>query len=202
MIKSIASINSLLVDIKTANNPLSVKLQQCGFDTNGNIGAESEYTVQTLLQSIDALAIQFLTITASRTQFIQRTSYAERKQVEEHLKKLFMCLRNTQDILETFKQNHLCIYQHSSLSYTTEDGTVKTLPLAQALDHLDMLKPFSRMLELVTAQERIHALSAVLETLLNKEYSSTSLAHEDDHELTEEQHNALELSNYLIKQAL
>lgn len=202
MIKSIASINSLLVDIKTANNPLPVKLQHCGFDINGTIGAENEYTVQTLLQSIDALAIQFLTITASRKQFIQRTSYSERKQVEAHLGKLFMCLSNTQEILDTFKQNHLRVHEHSVLDYCMADGTVKTLPLAQALEYLDMLKPFSRMLELVTAQERIHALSAVLETLLNKEYASSSLEHEDDHELTVEQHNALELSNYLIKQAL
>lgn len=202
MIKSIASINSLLVDLKTANNPLPVKLQHCGFDLNGTIGAENEYTVQSLLQSIDAMAIQFLTITASRKQFIQRTSYAERRQVEEQLGKLFLCLRNTLCVLDNFKQNPYSVCNDTSLSYSDETGDIRTLPLSQAIEHLDMLKPFSRMLELVTAQERIHALSAVLETLLNKEYASSSLEHDDDHELTEEQHNALELSNYLIKQAL
>ena len=202
MIKSIASINTLLVDLKTANNPLAVKLQHCGFDLNGTIGAENEYTVHSLLQSIDALAIQFLTITASRKQFIQRTSYTERKQVEEQLGKLFLCLRNTLCVLENFKQNRYQACTDSPLSYIEENGTRKTLALGQAIEHLDMLKPFSRMLELVTAQERIHALSSVLETLLNKEYASSSLEHDDDHELTKEQHNALELSNYLIKQAL
>ncbi|TNF33991.1 MAG: hypothetical protein EP315_07795 [Gammaproteobacteria bacterium] len=202
MIKSIASINTLLVDIKTANNPLAVKLQQCGFDLNASIGIELEYTVQSLLQSIDALAIQFLTITASRKQFIQRTAYAERKQIEDLLGKLFICLRNTQCILEHFKQKAFRVVPETALGYIADNNSVSTLPLEQAIEHLDMLKPYSRMLELVTAQERIHALSAVLETLLNKEYTASSLSHEDDHELTEEQYNALELSNYLIKQAL
>jgi len=52
---------------------------------------------------------------------------------------------------------------------------------------------------MIIAQERIHALSAVLETLLSKE--NTAII-ERDNELTEEQSNALELSQYLIRQAL
>jgi hypothetical protein len=55
------------------------------------------------------------------------------------------------------------------------------------------------MLEMIIAQERIHALSAVLETMLSKE--SLALT-EKDNELTEEQSNAIELSQYLIRQAL
>jgi hypothetical protein len=93
------------------------------------------------------------------------------------------------------------VINDDALSYV-ENGQPGWLALCHAIEYLDQLKPYSRMLELVIAQQRIHALSAVLETLLHKEAAPSQLAHEEDHELTEEQHNALELSHYLIKQAL
>ena len=204
MIKSIALINSLLVDIKTGNNALLVNLQQAGFDTSADFGPENEYNAKILINSIDTLSIQFLTITANRNQFIQRTSYTERKEIESLLKNLLVCIQQTRNELELIKTIHLNIMAGRSLSYLDEDSIEKQLPLLKAIDYIDLLKPYSRMLELVIAQERIHALSAVLETLLHKEHSSTvhNLDQEDDHHLTEEQNKALELSHYLIKQAL
>ena len=202
MSKSIANINALLVDIKTVNSNLPMVLQKAGFDTSQRLGHEHEYTVNSLINHIDTLAVQFLTITASRNQFIQRTSLAERQDIEASLRKLFVCLKQTRNTLETLSETHYSVVNNEALTYISEDGQSTCLILCRAIDYVDQLKPYSRMLELVIAQERIHALSAVLETLLHKEASPSQLSHEEDHELTEEQHNALELSHYLIKQAL
>ena len=202
MSKSLAAINAMLVDIKTMNNSLLFKLQQAGFNTTHHVGYEDEYTIKTLVTSTDTLIIHFLTITASRNQFIQRTSYAERKEIELLLKKFYTCLKHSQNTLQLFNNAHNKTLDNQPLSYTDESGKIFQLPMVNAIDYIDMLKPYCRMLELIIAQERIHALSAVLETLLQKEHSAKQLDQEDDHELTEEQNNALELSHYLIKQAL
>ncbi len=202
MSNSIAAINTMLVDIKTVNNSLLIKLRQTGFNTGHPIGYEDEYTIKTLLSSTDTLIIHFLTITASRNQFLQRTSYAERKQIESLLKKLYICLKQTHNMLHLLNIERSKILDTQPLSYLDESGEISQLPLVNAVDYVDMLKPYCRMLELIITQERIHALSAVLENLLQKDHSSKRLDQEDDHELTEEQDNALELSHYLIKQAL
>lgn len=202
MIESIARINALLVDIKTINNSLSVKLQKAGFNIAATLGHEQEYTVTTLLSSIDTLAVHFLTITASRHQFIQRTSYAERLDTQHCLQALYDCLKQTRDTLDNFEQRQLIPVEDYPLCYEDRHGEQQTLLLWKAVEYIDQLKPYSRMLELIIAQERIHALSSVLEVLLHRETSTTALGHDDDHELTEEQSNALELSHYLIKQAL
>ena len=202
MSKSIAAINTMLVDIKTVNNSLLIKLQHAGFNTTHHVGHEDEYTIKTLISSTDTLVIHFLTITASRNQFIQRTSYAERKEIESLLQKLYACLKQTLNTLQLFNIERSKILDNQPLSYTNESGETSQLPMVNAVDYIDMLKPYCRMLELMIAQERIHALSSVLENLLQKDHSSRQLDQEDDHELTEEQDNALELSHYLIKQAL
>lgn len=199
MAKSIASINSLLVGSKTVNSSLLVKLQQLGFNTNLSLGAEQEYTIRSLINAIDTLTIQFLTITAKRNQFIQRTSYGERKEIEYCLSNLLQCLENTQQDLNEF---HPADYQCSetlALCYVTNTGEQRNLKLLEAVHYVDLMKPYSRMLEMVIAQERIHALSAVLETLLSKEHNKPPV---EDNELTDEQSSALQLSQYLIRQAL
>jgi len=202
MSQSIAAINALLVDIKTINNSLLIKLQQTGFNTTLHLGYEQEYTVKSLVHSTDTLAIHFLTITANREQFMQRTGFAERKEIKSILQKLYRCLSETQNTLYDINQHRPQIIADKALCYQTESGETAQLPLAQSIDFIDMLKPYCRMLELVIAQERIHALSAVLETLLQKDQHSVQLHQEDDTDLTDEQSNALQLSHYLIKQAL
>lgn len=202
MINSIANINALLVDIKTLNNNLPIALQKAGFITSLPLGYENEYTVSSLINYIDTLSIQFLTITANRNQFIQRTSLTERQQIETCLRKLFVCLKQTSNSLDMLTETSYQVISHEALAYIADSGETSHLTLCRAIDYIDQLKPYSRMLELVIAQERIHALSAVLETLLQKQTTASQLVNEDDHELTEEQHNALELSHYLIKQAL
>jgi len=199
MAKSIASINSLLVGLKTVNNSLLIKLQQLGFNTNLKLGAEQEYTVKTLINAIDTLAIQFLTITANRNQFIQRTSYKERMEIESCLNSLLSCLKQTkQELIEFHPADFHCDQNHA-LFYTSDKNEHRSLKLLDAVHFVDLIKPYCRMLEMIIAQERIHALSAVLETLLNKE--NTAMI-EKDNELTDEQSSALELSQYLIRQAL
>ncbi len=202
MIKSIANINALLVDIKTVNNLLSIKLQQAGFDLNRCLGNEDEYTVSSLLHSIDTLAVQFLTITASRNQFIQRTSYIERQQIESYLRKMFVCLKQTQNTLLQLSETDYKVIGDKALTYSIDTEEAAQLLLTRSIEYIDLLKPYTRMLELVIAQERIHALSAVLETLLHKDNNQSNLEQEEYAELTEEQNNALELSHFLIKQAL
>ena len=200
MANSITTINSLLVGLKTANNHLLLKLQQLGFDTSLTLGPEQEYTVKTLVHSINNLSIQFLTITAKRTQFVQRTSFSERKEIESCLNYLYDCLQQTQQELSEFNSEKNQCNVALALSYTNDRGQNISLKLLDAVHYIDLLKPYSRMLEMVTAQERIHALSAVLETLLSKETSAK--AEYDDAELTDEQSGALQLSQYLIRQAL
>jgi len=200
MANSITTINSLLVGLKTANNHLLLKLQQLGFDTGLTLGPEQEYTVKTLVHSINNLSIQFLTITAKRTQFVQRTSFSERKEIESCLNYLYDCLQQTQQELSEFNSEKNQCNVALALSYTNDRGQNISLKLLDAVHYIDLLKPYSRMLEMVTAQERIHALSAVLETLLSKETSAK--AEYDDAELTDEQSGALQLSQYLIRQAL
>ena len=200
MANSITSINSLLVAIKTVNSSLLVKLQQLGFDPNLKLGPELEYNVKTLINAIDTLAIQFLTITAKRNQFVQRTSFNERKEIESCLSHLHICLEQThQSLSELMPARYQC-NSEIALTYTNNVGDKTSLKLLDAVQFIDLLKPYSRMLEMVTAQERIHALSAVLETLLSKEQASQ--VSNDDLELTNEQSNALQLSQYLIRQAL
>lgn len=199
MAKSIASINSLLVSIKTVNGALLVKLQQLGFDCNLSLGAEHEYTIKTLLLAIDNLSIQFLTITAKRNQFIQRTSFKERKDIESSLHGLHHCLLKTQQELTEFDPVNSTCNETLALAFTAHSGERRNLSLLDATHYVELVKPYARMLETVIAQERIHALSAVLETLLSKENSKQV---EQDNELTDEQTSALELSQYLIRQAL
>jgi len=200
MANSITSINSLLVSLKTANSGLLPKLQQLGFNTSLTLGPEQEYTVKTLIHTIDNLSIQFLTITAKRNQFVQRTSFNERKEIESCLNYLHSCLEQTQRELDELNaENHLCS-KKLALSYTNDSEQNFSLRLLDAVHYIDLLKPYSRMLEMVTAQERIHALSAVLETLLNKEQAQK--ADYEDVELTSEQSGALQLSQYLLRQAL
>lgn len=199
MAQTIASINSLLVGLKTVNSSLLVKLQHLGFKTSLPLGEEQEYTVKSLILSIDTLAIQFLMITANRNQFLQRTSYKERLDIESCLTSLLSCLKLTQNELNEFHpiSNHCNSTQ--ALAYTAEDGQHYELNLLKAIHYIEQIKPYCRMLEMIIAQERIHALSAVLETLLSKEVEPIT---EEDHDLTNEQSNALELSQYLIRQAL
>jgi len=200
MANSITSINSLLVGLKTANSSLLHKLQQLGFNTSLTLGPEEEYSVKTLIHTIDNLSIQFLTITAKRNQFVQRTSFTERKEIESCLNYLHSCLEQTQLELGEFNKEDCQCSEDLALSYTNNNSQSISLRLLDAVHYIDLLKPYSRMLEMVTAQERIHALSAVLETLLNKEHATK--ADFEDSELTAEQSGALELSQYLLRQAL
>jgi biotin operon repressor len=203
---STSKINSVLVDIKTMNNSLLLRLQQSGFDSSQLIGSENEYSVKSLLHHIDALALQFLTITANREQFIQRTSHQERLDIHNHLRNLYICLKQTHNTLDMLSDGNVQIDLNNQLSkplaYLTEQGAYESLILVKAVDYIEALKPYGRMLDLVIAQQRIHALSAVLETLLFKEQATASIDMLEDHGLTEEQANALELSRYLIKQAM
>ncbi len=201
MAKSIASINSMLVGLKTVSNALLIKLQQLGFNTNLTLGEEDEYTVKTLIYSVDSLAVQFLTITANRTQFIQRTSFNERKEIESFLSSLLSCMQQTQEKLDELAHSSFLCDPATALHYTLDNNRYYSLKLVDAVLYLDLIKPYTRMLEMVTAQERIHALSAVLESLLNREHNHAADQH-GDAELTEEQTSALELSQYLIRQAL
>ena len=203
---STSKINSVLIDIKTLNNSLLLRLQQAGFDSSQLMGPENEYTVKSLLNHIDALALQFLTITASREQFIQRTAFQERLDIYNHFRNLFICLKQTHNTLDLIVENKLKVEIASPLpkplSYITDRNVYESLVLIKAVDYIEALKPFGRMLDLVIAQQRIHALSAVLETLLFKEHAMSSFDMLEDSGLTEEQTNALELSRYLIKQAM
>jgi len=199
MAKSIASINSLLVSLKTINSGLPIKLLQLGFNTNLKLGAEQEYTVKTLLNAIDTLAIQFLTITANRSQFIQRTSYNERMEIESCLNSLLSCLQQTKHTLEHLQTTGYHCDANLALFYTSEKNEHCSLKLLDTVHFIDLIKPYCRMLEMIIAQERIHALSAVLETMLSKDHLALT---EKDNELTEEQSSAIELSQYLIRQAL
>ena len=200
---SLAIINSLLVDIKTVNNSLFIQLQEAGFNTQLQFGPDDEYNIKTLIQAIENMAIHFLTITANRQQFLQRTSFTERKDMEKLLKKLYICLKESQNQLQLFTTVPLKVITNQPLTYRTNDGDSKQLPLMESINYIDLLKPYSRMLELIIAQERIHALSAVLETLLHTSPSTTDhIKPHDDHDLTEEQQDALALSHYFIKQAL
>lgn len=199
MAQTIASINSLLVGLKTVNSSLLIKLQQLGFNTNLTLGSENEYTVKSLIFTIDNLSIQFLTITSNRNQFIQRTSYKERLDIESSLSNLLSCLKQTQNQLNEYHPISNHCDQKQALCYTSETGEHRSLKLLEAVFYIDLIKPYCRMLETIIAQERIHALSAVLETLLSKD---TKTIAEEDSDLTDEQSNALELSQYLIRQAL
>jgi len=199
MAKSITSINSLLVSLKTINSALPMKLLQLGFNINLRLGTEREYTVKTLLSAIDTLAIQFLTITANRNQFIQRTSYNERMEIESCLNSLLSCLQQTKQTLEHLQDTKFECDANLTLFYTSEKNEHCSLKLLDTVHFIDLIKPFCRMLEMIIAQERIHALSAVLETMLNKDTISMT---EKDNELTDEQSSAIELSQYLMRQAL
>lgn len=199
MAQSITSINSLLINLKTVNRSLPIRLQQLGFDTALSLGAEEEYTVKTLINAIDSLAIQFLTLTAKRNQFIQRTSFSERKEIEACLQQLFICLEQTQQQLADFHPDSDRCDDSHALTYW-HNGETRQLSLLNAVQQIDLIKPYSRMLDMVTAHERIHALSAVLETLLSKQQQQVNEV--VDSELTREQSDALQLSQYLIRQAL
>lgn len=177
---TMTAINQLLIDIKTTNHAIPSLLRQTQYDLDQNIGFENEYTVRSLLNIIDNLVIQLLTMTAKRQQFLKQTAYTERKSIQNQLSNLSRCLLETQEQLHT--QN-------------THDLALLEAPL-----FVDALKPFSRMIELVTAQERIHALSAVLENLLSREFTPSAAL--DDCELSDEQSSALALSQFLVKQAL
>jgi len=202
MINSITAINTWLVDIKTVKTSLLIKLQQAGFNTQTTIGPEEEYSIKSLMQGIDTMTAQMLTISTSREQFIQRSSFSERKKIESFLQKIFICLKQTCNTLERLTDNEYQIQKALPLCYKSEQDGISQLPLVNAVEYLDQLKPYLRMLELVIAQERIHALSSVLETLLQKQPAHNFENISQDSELTEDQQNALELSHYLVKQAL
>ncbi|MDH5765242.1 MAG: hypothetical protein OEZ38_04430 [Gammaproteobacteria bacterium] len=204
MNNSLSVINSLLIDIKTINNSLLIKLHQSGFNTQLHFGPENEHTARTLIDTIETMVIHFLTITANRNQFLQRTSFNERKAIETHLKALYISLKKTQNHLSLIVNESLNIQQHKALSYLSAQNEIIELPLVESTHHIDLLKPYSRMLELIIAQERIHALSAVLETLLHTNPQIDHIhAHDDNDSMQEhEQQEALELSHYFIKQAL
>ncbi len=184
-IDTITTINQLLVHIKTANHAIPSLLRKCHYDMEQAVGYENEYTIASLLTITDSLVVQLLTMTARRQQFLRQTSYNERKDIQSQLNKLHKCLSETLEILQNAR------------SLNTD---IPDLPLLEAPLFIDALKPYSRMIELITAQERIHALSAVLETLLSREYKISEPV--DDCELSDEQQSALELSHFLVKQAL
>ena len=184
-IDTITTINQLLVHIKTANHAIPSLLRKCHYDMEQAVGYENEYTIASLLTITDSLVVQLLTMTARRQQFLRQTSYNERKDIQSQLNKLHKCLSETLEILQNAR----------SLNTNIPD-----LPLLEAPLFIDALKPYSRMIELITAQERIHALSAVLENLLSREYKISDPV--DDCELSDEQQSALELSHFLVKQAL
>lgn len=201
MINSITAINTWLVDIKTVKTSLLINLQQAGFNTQMAVGPEEEYSIKSLVHGLDSMTAQMLSISTNREQFIHRASFSERKKIESFLQKLFICLKQTSNTLELLKSKDFQVQKALPLCYKTETDGICQLPLVNAVEYLDQLKPYLRMLELIIAQERIHALSSVLETLLQKpvvSYESVSA----DSELTEDQQNALELSHYLVKQAL
>jgi len=177
---TMTAINQLLVDIKTTNHAIPPLLRKAQYDLEQDIGFENEYSIRSLLNIIDGLVIQLLTMTAKRQQFLAQTAYTERKSMQTQLGHLSRCLLETQQQLQQQKHGDLALLE---------------APL-----FVDALKPFSRMIELVTAQERIHALSAVLESLLSREFTPHSAL--DDCELSDEQSSALELSHFLVKQAL
>jgi len=177
---TMTAINQLLVDIKTTNHTITPLLRKAQYDLEQDIGFENEYSIRSLLNIIDGLVIQLLTMTAKRQQFLNQTAYTERKSMQNQLANLSRCLLETQQQLQ----------QQSS----------DDLALLEAPLFVDALKPFSRMIELVTAQERIHALSAVLESLLSREFTPNATL--DDCELSDEQNSALTLSHFLVKQAL
>ena len=199
---SLATINSLLVDIKTINNSLFINLQEAGFNTQLHFGHDDEYTIKTLTQTIESMVIHFLTITANRHQFLQRTSFAERKDIESLLQHLYISMKETQNLLLILNSESVITAENQPLSYLSSNGENRQLPLIESISCIDLLKPYSRMLELIIAQERIHALSAVLETLLDTSSSTDHIKTHDDHDLTREQQDTLELSHYFIKQAL
>ena len=199
MTNSIASINSRLVSLKTINSSLLMKFHQLGFNTNLSLGAEQEYTVRTLINAINTLSIQLLTITANRGQFIQRTSYTERLEIVSCLNSLLSCAQKTKQELSDLQHTQFQCDTTQALSYTTDEGEHRTLKLLDTLQFIDLIKPYCRMLEMIIAEERIQALSAVIDTLMHKQGSEII---ESDNELTDEQLGALELSPYLMKQAM
>lgn len=202
MINSLTAINTWLVDIKTVKTSLLIKLQQAGFNTQAAIGLEEEYSIKSLMLGLDSMTTQMLTISGNREQFIQRSSFSERKKIESFLQKLFICLKQTSNTLELLKDREYQVQKALPLCYKTAEDGISQLPLVHAVEYLDQLKPYLRMLELAIVQERIHALSSVLETLLQKQTSHNFDNMPEDAELTEDQENALELSHYLVKQAL
>ncbi len=199
MTNSIASINSLLVGLKTINSTLLIKFHQQGFNTNLCLGAENEYTVKTLVNTINTLSLQLLTITSNRNEFIQRTSYPERMEIKTCLNNLLSCVQQTKQELSDIQLTHFQCDNNRALSYITETGDIRSLRLLDTLQFIDMVKPYCRMLEMIIAQERIHALSAVIDILMNKQDNSII---ENANELTEEQSDALEMPHYLMKQAM
>ena len=102
MVKSIAVINALLVDIKTINNTLLIGLQNAGFNTELQFGPEQEYNLKSLLDGIDTLVIQLLTITANRNQFLQRTSFSEPGRAERQVPGRWSATRQTLSIPQVF----------------------------------------------------------------------------------------------------
>lgn len=111
-------------------------------------------------------------------------------------------MKETQNLLLILNSESVMTAETQPLSYLSSKGENRQLPLIESISCIDLLKPYSRMLELIIAQERIHALSAVLETLLDTSSSTDHIKTHDDHDLTREQHDTLELSHYFIKQAL
>ncbi|VAW56375.1 hypothetical protein MNBD_GAMMA07-574 [hydrothermal vent metagenome] len=199
MTNSIASINSLLVGLKNVNGSLLIKLHQLGFNTNLSLGAEQEYTVKTLVNAINTLTIQLLTITSNRSQFIQRTSYPERLEIESCLNSLLSCTQQTKQELNGLQRTQFQCDSNKALCYISNENDLCCFKLLDTLQFIDLIKPYCRMLEMIIAEERIHALSAVIDTLMNKQDATII---ERDNELTEEQYGALELSHYLMKQAM
>lgn len=198
---TLATINSLLVDVKTINNSLLIQLQKADFNTQLHFGPDDEYNTRTLIQTIETMVIHFLTITANRHQFLQRTSLNERLDIEYQLKQILLCLKQTQIQLDHIKTSSL-MPDDQALTFMAENGENTQLALKDCIQFIDALKPYSRMLELVIAQERIHALSAVLETLLHTPPSADHIKIHEESDLATEQQEALELSHYFIKQAL
>ncbi len=199
MTNSIASINSLLVGLKTVNSTLLIKFHQLRFDTSLCLGAENEYTVKTLVNAINTLSIQLLTITSNRNEFIQRTSYPERLEIKTCLNNLLSCAQQTKQELSDIQLTHFQCDNNHALSYISETGDIRSFRLLDTLQFIDLIKPYCRMLEMIIAQERIHALSAVIDILMNKQDNDFI---ESTNELTEEQSDALEMPHYLMKQAM
>lgn len=197
MAQSITSINALLVRIKTTNSTLLPALQKLGFDTQLSLGAEQEYTVKTLINSINALTIQLLTITSNRQQFIHRTNFKERLDIESNLKELHDCLEKSKQMLSEIDSATNTCDASLTLMYTLNGGQAQRLALFEAVHFIESIKPYCRILESITTQERIHALSAVLESILSKTASAETITG-NNNTLTEEKAHAVALSQRLM----